>query len=108
MDLELEKRISTLENKECCCGHSKIILSGDGPIRIPGGVAVDMIRIKSISVLAALTIGTTPGGTDVLDSSTTVSGWNLFKFITDAFNESDYKLYFGGITSTSTIIIYKR
>lgn len=102
----LEARVSALEKHRCCSLKSKINLGADGESRISGGTAVDMIRLKSDSVLAALTVGTTADGTDVLTSTATVAGWNTF--IVNAFSESDYKLYFGGITSTSTIIIYKR
>jgi len=104
--LELEKRIKALEDKECCNKRSKITTATDFNLKISGGSEVDMIKVKSNSILAALTIGTTPGGTDVLTSTATVVGWNTF--VVNAFSEDDYKLYFGGITSASTIIIYKR
>ena len=102
----LESRIAALEKHKCCSLKSKLNLSADGEARISGGTEVDLIKIKTPTILAALTIGTTPGGTDVLTSTATVVGWNTFPV--NAFSEDDYRLYFSGITSASTIIVYKR
>jgi hypothetical protein len=101
---ELEKEVKKLKNKACCTTSTSLSLTKDGSSSIKGGVAVDMIRVKG--ALAALTIGTTDGGTDVLTSTATIVGWNLF--YVNAYSETDYKLYFGGITFATQIIIYKR
>lgn len=85
-----------------------ITLAADGSVQIPASIGVDGIRIKSASALAALKVGTTDGGEEVLASTTTTGSptWNMFTV--SAFSSSAYTLYFDGITSSSEIIIYTK
>lgn len=93
---------------EVVSGSSKIelTLAANGSQAIPAGKGVDKIRVKSDTSLTALTIGTTFGGTEVYSSTITTGSptWDLFQV--NAFDISDYTLYFGGITDTTNIIIY--
>jgi hypothetical protein len=103
---ELERRIKALEDSKCC--HKKsTTLSADGSIVEGAGTVTDLIVVKSEGNLAALTIGTTLGGTDVLTAQAVTAGtWTNFSVF--AFNTSAYTLYFGGITSPTIIKVYTR
>ncbi len=102
---ELDDRLSDFFASKCC-GKLKKTLTANGSQKIPAGKAVDMIKVKSESILAALEIGTTEGGSEVLTSIATTTGWD--SFLVSAFDTSPYTLYFTGITSSTQIIIYLR
>ena len=83
-----------------------ITLESDGSTIIPGGLGVEALRIKSTGALAAFKVGTTANGSEVLAATTTTGSptWDLFQV--NAFSTADYTIYFGGITTSTDILIY--
>lgn len=84
----------------------ELTLAADGSQAITGGLGVDKIRVKSTGALAAFTVGTTNGGSEVIAATVTTGDptWDLFQV--NAFSTSDYTIYFGGITASTDILIY--
>lgn len=102
----LESRIKSLENGRCCNKKSKT-LSSDGYVRIGSNTVVDLIIVQSEGNLAAFTVGTTDGGDEVLTAMAVVADtWT--PFVVMAYSSVAYNLYFGGITSSTQILIYTR
>jgi hypothetical protein len=103
---KLIERIEKLERHKCCCGSKSKTFTTDGSLKISGGSVVDLIVVKSASILPAFTVGTTDGGTDVLTAMATTTDYD--PFVVFDYSASDHNLYFGGITSATTITVYTR
>ena len=65
---------------------------------------IHKIRIKSDAIITGFKVGITPGGTEILGPVNTTTAWDTF--IVNYFDTAIYSVYFSGITSPSTIIIY--
>lgn len=80
-------------------------LTADGGFPIPFGVVVDLIEVKPTANLAAVTIGTTPGGEEISPATPmSVAAPNL----TGTLLKGPVTIYFGGITAPAQIIFYRK
>jgi hypothetical protein len=79
--------------------------AGDGTYTIPNGVVVDLIELKPTADLAAVEIGTTPGGDEIMTATpVTAAGPNLLGTLL----KGPVTLYFTGITAATQIIFYRK
>lgn len=88
-------------------GATKITtnLTGDGSYPIPNGVVVDVIELKPTADLAAVEIGTTPGGDEIMSATpVTVADSNLLGTLL----KGPVTIYFTGITAPTQIIFYRK
>jgi hypothetical protein len=80
-------------------------LAADGSYTIPTNLVIDLIEVKPTANLAAVTIGTTPGGEEISPAvPASVAGPNL----TGTLLKGPVTIYFGGITALTQIIFYRK
>lgn len=79
--------------------------AGDGNYTIPNGVVVDLIELRPTADLAAVQIGTTPGGSEITPATpATAAGPNMFGTLI----KGPQTIYFTGITAPTQIIFYRK
>lgn len=83
-----------------------ITLTSDGSFEVKGKMRIDAVAVKSTGSLAAFKIGTTNGGSELLAPYVTSGNWDYFQI--NAYDTVDYIIYFGGITSSTDILIYTK
>lgn len=104
-NVEFWWRDGTADNQLIPVNLDKFTLTGDGTRDAVSGSFLKRILIKPSSSLAALKVGTTVGGDEILPEMEVSSGaW--FNITVERFIDSSTIIYFTGITSSSDIRFY--
>lgn len=80
-------------------------LAADGNHVVTAGL-LGFISVKNAAGLAALNIGTTPGGTELVNAAVITAGEEI-TFSIGQYNAAGIILYITGITSNTTFNLYK-
>lgn len=80
-------------------------LAADGNHAVAAGL-LGFISVKNAAGLAALNIGTTPGGSELVNGEAITAGEEM-TFSIGQYNAAGITLYITGITSNTTFNLYK-
>lgn len=81
-------------------------ITGDNPVDIPAGTYVSNISFKC-AVDEIVSVGSTPGNNDIIDSIEVVAGITRDSIVNKTFDVASI-IYFSGIIAPTTIKIYRR
>jgi hypothetical protein len=84
---------------------SSLNLSKDGSYAIPEGTVIDLIKLVPSVNMAAVKIGTTPGGEEILPAQALTGGDTSF---VATLLDGGTTIYFSGITAAMAITLFRK
>jgi hypothetical protein len=80
-------------------------LTGDGSFTVPAGTVIDCIKLSPSASMAAVQIGTTPGGDEVFPAEPLTGG--VDSLIGTLLNGGTV-VYFTGVTASMQVTFFKK